>query len=136
MSQGCDASANATRGTVDEWRRNLVLLATRAQPSELPEARWQRAIRDGLALLDTWGDRLTDCGWTAEDLFGMDPVAPWHRVDALGLVLLLDGGKVADADQGGCNILTRSGARQPYFRREHPQRVLLWDWRPARRGCE
>jgi hypothetical protein len=38
-----------------------------------------------------WGAKALELGWTGEDLFGLDPVAPMARYDAIGLVWLLRG---------------------------------------------
>jgi len=39
-------------------------------PDGVPEGRWWQAIDDAGRLLDAWGDRAVDLGWTSADLFG------------------------------------------------------------------
>ena len=52
---------------------------------------WQQLIDDGGKFLDQWGRQAAALGWTAADVFGADPVAPNARVDAQGLVFLIQG---------------------------------------------
>jgi hypothetical protein len=61
------------------------------QPQGVGEARWHEALSDGRRFLEIWGNQAADLGWTANDLFGLHPIAPLARYDAMGLVWVLNG---------------------------------------------
>ncbi|MGN8119955.1 hypothetical protein [Labrys sp. 22185] len=56
--------------------------------------RWERAKQDAVEFLADWGEQAAELGWTAQELFGLHPVAPLTRYDAMGLVWLLNGKEV------------------------------------------
>jgi hypothetical protein len=72
-------------------------------PPEAPLERWHEFINDAGIFLDQWGRDAERLGWTAEDLFGLHPVAPMARYDRMGLIWLLKGERVV--------ALTTTGAR-------------------------
>jgi len=61
------------------------------RPEGVGEARWHEALRDGRSFVEMWGRQATDLGWTANDLFGLHPIVPLARYDAMGFVWLLHG---------------------------------------------
>src|SRR4051812_34589881 len=63
-------------------------------PAIVPVDRWQQAVADAGAFLATWGAQAEQFGWAPEDLFGLHPTAPLARVDMMGLLWILQGGRV------------------------------------------
>ena len=76
------------------------LAALHSRCPELVEpGRWQQAVKDADSFLATWGAQARALGWTAPELFGLNPV-PEHpavnyrrlsRYDETGLIWLLQG---------------------------------------------
>ncbi|WP_448952104.1 hypothetical protein [Labrys neptuniae] len=66
--------------------------------------RWERAKLDAVEFLADWGERAAELGWTAQELFGLHPVAPLTRYDVMGLVWLLNGKEVSAIDERTATI--------------------------------
>ncbi len=58
------------------------------------DRRWRQACSDADRFVRNWGREAVELGWTAGDLFGLHPIAPLARYDAMGLVWLLRGKRV------------------------------------------
>jgi hypothetical protein len=65
-------------------------------PAEVPRERWEQFINDAGLFLDQRGKQAEALGWRADELFGLDPVAPMARYDRMGLVWMLRGQTVID----------------------------------------
>jgi hypothetical protein len=68
----------------------------RACPDMVEHDRWAMAKADANAFLAKFGKTAADAGWTADDLFGLDPSASMARRDRMGLVWMLRGLTVVD----------------------------------------
>lgn len=66
--------------------------------------RWAQARRDAIDFLAIWGEQAAELGWTAQELFGLDPVAPLARYDVMGLIWLLGGKKVTELTKVSAKI--------------------------------
>ena len=76
----------------------------------------------GLIFADVWARKAQALGWSAEDVFGLHPVAPAARNDEKGLAwLLANGSRVVAIDADGADIVTTQGATQRYYRRQAGQ---------------
>jgi hypothetical protein len=84
------------------------------RPDKVGVARWEQAVADARAFLATWGEQATALGWTAEDLFRLDPVAPQARYDAMGLLWSLQGQRVVALTDCSASIETPSGSKLTY----------------------
>jgi hypothetical protein len=80
--------------------------------------RWVQAINDAERFLATWGEQAAALGWTADELFGLDPVAPLQRYDAMGLVWLLQGCPVVALTDLTAAIRMRAGHQLTFYRKE------------------
>lgn len=78
-------------------------------PKGVHNREWVKAIGDADAFLTTWGEQAAALGWTAEELFGLDPVAPLHRYDTMGLIWLLQGRPVVALTESTAAIKTPTG---------------------------
>ncbi len=86
------------------------------RPQGVGEARWREALKDGRRLLETWGSQAANLGWTANDLFGLHPIAPLARYDAMGLLWLLHGRPVVSLTATEATIQASSGATLSFQR--------------------
>lgn len=110
-----------------EWRDGYAVFSTMARPVDFPEHRWLQAIDDGRSFLLRWGVEAARLGWSATDLFGVSPFAPWPRVGMLGLVLLLNGGEVIELDADAATIKAVSGSLLKYRRHlSRDGRACVW----------
>jgi hypothetical protein len=89
-------------------------------PELIEPRRWEQAIQDAESFVAKWGARAHALGWTAQELFGLHPVAErpvanyerLSRYDATGLIWLLQSRQVVAlteataAIQGATAVLT------------------------------
>lgn len=113
-------------GLPADWRAGFAEFCVMPSPDDFPTHRWQQAVHDGFAFLSTWGMDAVRLGWSATDLFGASPAAPWARAGMLGLIPLLNGDTVVALDTDAATIETRSGSRLRYRRHVASGRVCLW----------
>jgi hypothetical protein len=90
-------------------------------------------ISDASAFLAEWGEAAARLGWTTYELFGAHCRAPYARLDALGLVPLLNGGRVTDLSATRAVIRLERGGELTYRRKpqahwpHEAERALVWD---------
>ena len=78
--------------------------------------------------LPVWGKQAADLGWSTPDLFGAHPKAPAARFSCMGLLLLVNGGRVIAITAETAVIQLQSGARLTYTRRPpEAECVPLWE---------
>lgn len=75
------------------------------------------ALADATIFLRDWGHQAEALGWSAGELFGLDPVAPLSRYDIMGLVWMLDGQRVVALTADAAIIKTESGSFLKFYRR-------------------
>lgn len=63
-------------------------------PAEVSRERWDQFINDAGLFFDQWGKQAEALDWRADELFGLDPVAPTARYDRMGLIWMLRGERV------------------------------------------
>ena len=115
-----------------EWVQGVARLAEMPCPARFPVAKWPQVITDAAAFLERWAAQAAALGWPSWELFGCHRRAPWQRLDAMGLVLLLRGKELAALTGGEAAIRTATGAHQTYRRKPadplHPaERCLVWE---------
>jgi hypothetical protein len=100
-------------GVPREWAEGYAILCTMPCPISYSPQQWEQLVNDGGLFLDKWGHESATLGWKATDVFGVDPDAPNHRYDGMGLVPLLHGrpviaitSNIARIDCGKGNYLT------------------------------
>ena len=101
-------------------------------PRTYPEHAWRQLIVDAKRFLDGWAAQAHRLGWLDWDIFGCHRRAPWGRIQAMGLVLLLRGDEIAALTETEAAIRTSTGAKQTYYRQLrdplHPaERCLVWE---------
>ena len=70
------------------------LQSLRATNPTNDDRRWRQACSDAGRFLRMWGEDAVALGWRTKDLFGLHPLAPLARYDAMGLVWVLMGRRV------------------------------------------
>jgi hypothetical protein len=80
------------------------------------EHRWNIMTDDAAAFLKGWGSTAHLLGWTSLDLFAVHPAAPAARFDVMGLIPVLNGGRVTAVTKVGATIRAPSGATLSYQR--------------------
>jgi hypothetical protein len=85
-----------------EWIEGFARLNVTRRPKGFSQAQWERVLDDGGRFLDGgWAEKAADVGWSAKDAFGVHPLAPNARYDAMGLVPLMRGGEIIDLTASG-----------------------------------
>jgi hypothetical protein len=82
--------------------------------------------------LERWGMRAARLGWEDWQLYGCHRRAAFHRIQGMGLVLLLRGDSLAALTETEAVIRTGTAAHQTYRRKLcdplHPsERCLVWE---------
>jgi len=123
------ALAESPRISVDtDWATDLGGMDSSSPLPGFTLERWEGVIKDAQRFLDRWGVAALSLDWTAEDLFGVHPVAPAARYDCMGLVPLISGGEVIDMRTDRATIRMTSGNGLVYYlRRPNPDAVPIWD---------
>jgi len=117
-------SENAPPALLRQWIECFDLL-TEAEPLEgFSPDRWRQLNDDGRTFLDQWGNQAVRLGWQAEDLFGVHPIAPAARYDAMGLVPLMAGRHVLAMTADTAMIGTQNSSLT--YRRRGVGAVCVW----------
>jgi hypothetical protein len=91
---------------------------------------------DAAAFLEGWAPTAYRLGWQDWELFGCHRQAPWHRIQGLGMVPLLQGKTIVALTSTEAAVRTRTGAMQTFRRKQsdplYPaERCLIWELRHA-----
>jgi hypothetical protein len=116
-----------------EWAEGYARLCAMTRPASIAEGDWAAIIDAAGRLLDRWGPQLAEAGWTVEELFGAHRLAPWARLDRVGLVRFLTRLDVVDVTADSVTVADAKGARTN-IRHRYDARdqgwTLLWDLAP------
>ena len=122
----------ARPGIPAEWCEGVLRLGIVPWPRTYPAHAWQQLIVDAERFLDDWAAQAAAFGWRDWEIFGCCRRAPWGRIEAQGLILLLHGRELAALTETEAVIRTPTGARQTYRRRLRDplclaERCLAWE---------
>ena len=120
-------------GAPRAWAEALARLDPSKPPSGVRPERWWRFIDDcGRFLNAGWAGQAAALGWGPFHLFGCDRKRPFARLDNMGLIWFLNGGRIIELHRDRVTIETRMGARQCYRLRpvEVGRVVLAWELAP------
>jgi hypothetical protein len=99
------------------WADGYAHLDLAHPPAEVPSERWRQFVDDVGRFLDgPFCAVAVNLGWTAHDLFGADRLRPWARVDRMGLLWLVNGGRIEILTDNSATITRQGGARQTFRR--------------------
>ena len=108
-----------------DWRDGLTRLRNASSHPAAGAETWARLLADALDLADAWAPQAFALGWSAVDLFGVDP--DWgRRLDRDGLAASLEGRKVVAVTHDAATLSTRSGGFLRHYRRDKPGSVPIW----------
>jgi hypothetical protein len=110
-----------------DWAEGFARLDLSAPPRGFSDARWRTVVNDGGRFLDRWAEEAARLGWQATDVFGVHPIAPSARFDAMGLVPIISGGEVISINERSATIRSPGGQLLVYMRRPSNEAVCLWD---------
>ncbi len=114
--QGGDAGDVAHVATV-AWDDGVALLREHRPPIGADPAEWRRLVLDARKLNAHWGDDLRHLGWTAVEVFGVEPNPAHRRLDRLGLLSFISGGAVEAIDADSVVTLHAGKDRLVYQRK-------------------
>jgi hypothetical protein len=121
------ATAGGFYGVPMQWLDGLARMRAAPAPAGIPRARWTEIIATAGTIVERWGSQLAGLGWSAADVFGVDPHVPWQRLDCMGLIPLLGDAEVVAVTAETAVLKMRSGATQRFYRRRPALGVPLWE---------
>ncbi len=105
-------------GLPREWAEPFARLLCDTAPGNFDVANWARLQPGANHVANEWAAKAHALGWRAEEVFGLDDVAPAARWDRKGIAWLIDTGQcVVALDEDGADIVTKTGARLRFYRR-------------------
>jgi hypothetical protein len=110
-----------------DWAESFARLDLAAPPPDFSYDGWRTVVNDGGRFLDQWADEAARLGWQAADVFGVHPIAPSARFDAMGLVPIIRGGDVTAINERSATIRSPGGQFLIYMRRPSGGAVCLWE---------
>jgi hypothetical protein len=87
---------------------------------------WRQLLLDAETFFRRWSASAQLLGWRDEDLLGVHPSAPASRFDAMGLLLILQGGEVEELQSECARIRTQGGSLLVYREHRYAGSVMLW----------
>jgi hypothetical protein len=126
----CEGASTDFEPAVLKWIEGLARLDRDRPPGDVPARRWLRFIDDfGLFLDSPFRRTAVALGWGPYDLFGCDRDRPFARIDQLGLLWLLDGGRLVALTANTATIKTSNGSILTYRRRleKESSKALAWE---------
>jgi hypothetical protein len=124
-----NGSGNSGNNLPPEWVSGVAQIHNMPCPAKVSPERWRMFRADCSLFLSSWqATRAVQLGWTTLDLFGAHCRAPVHRVQASGLLWLLDSRLIAALTADAATIRCASGAVQTYRRSgPHIGQVPAWE---------
>jgi hypothetical protein len=118
---------NPHEAAVSVWTEGFARLDLAVPHPDFSPSWWRAIVKDGGRFLEVWAPEAARLGWQAIDLFGVHPIAPAARFDAMGLVLIISGGEVVSINERSATIRSPGGQLLVYMRRPSNEAVCLWD---------
>ena len=114
-----------------DWIAGVAQLTSMAPPGGISTDRWATLVADAAGFFDRWAAQAARLGWGTLDVFGVNVVRPFERLDGAGLVRLLNGREVVALTETEAVIQCSTGERQAYRRKPAgavmAKRCLLWE---------
>ena len=108
-------------GVPREWAEGLARLLSSPPPSGVIPSLWHDRLNRAARFCDIWAAKASACGWSAEDLFGMNPLAPLSRYDSMGAAFFGADSEVIDVTADAVIFEVANGVRQRVGKRPNPQ---------------
>jgi hypothetical protein len=120
----------APRSGIEEWQRGVSQLDVQRAHKGVPQACWQKFVANAARFVTgPFAEQAVALGWSGADLFGCDHDRPFARIDQLGLLWLLDSGRLLALTANTATIKKSDGSIRTYRRRarSEPSKVLPWE---------
>jgi hypothetical protein len=116
-------------GAPRDWTKGFARLHPDRPPGDVPPRSWQTFVDDCGRFLDTWAAETSALGWDPLELFGCDGDKPFARIDQMGLLWFVAGGRIVSISMSAAVIARpTTGARQTYRpKKGNPERALVWE---------
>jgi hypothetical protein len=125
---GPAAAGETGRGVPAKWTKRIALLKSGEPRLGMSPLNWSQFVRDARRFLAEWGAEAARLGWSAEDVFGVHPLAPEARYDVMGIVPLIRGNEVVAISEQRATIRTPGGGLMTYYRgRSNNGSVSVWE---------
>jgi hypothetical protein len=116
------------KGVPAEWAKRIALLKSGEPRLGMTPLHWSQFVRDARRFLAEWGAEAARLGWSAEDIFGVHPLAPEARYDVMGILPLIRGNEVVAISEHRAIICTPGGGHMTYYRhRPNSGAVAVWE---------
>jgi hypothetical protein len=116
----------------DPWMESYARLRRAPRLRGWSEVEWERMLLDAGDFLTAWGTRAAELGWSELELFGVHRIAPYARLDVMGLIPMLQGARVLELrptvaimKRGEGNVLSFYRRNQPAIR--EAEVTLIWN---------
>lgn len=109
------------------WALGLAWLRRMLPLPSFSSDRWSTVVCGCAWLLEHHAADMRRLGWSAEDGFGVHPVAPGGAVRCYGLGVLLNGGIVVEMTKQDAVIERPNGARQTFMRSGNTGAIPIWN---------
>ena len=116
----------AVPGVPSNWP-DLLLSSSEMVTDAFGASRLHMMVADGEMLFQLWGNDARRLKWTPIELFGVHPIAPAARFDAMGLIPLMRGSTIRELTPDAALIASPSGGRLTFRRDPQPHAVLIWE---------
>jgi hypothetical protein len=90
------------------WREGIAFLDPEKPRGGFHWRRWDNLVADCVLIFNEFGEQATATGWTAEDLFGVDPAGAGGSIVG-GLAWRLEGRKLLTVESGMATFQYRNG---------------------------
>jgi hypothetical protein len=138
---GIDRDAFEERAAIAEhdgglpraWAEGLAKLCVMPCPAGFTPKRWARLVNDAGRFGDAWAAKAAGLGWTALDVFGVDPRVPDANYGVAGVVpllALLNNGEIVAIEAGRATVRNAIGKELVYLRGPRAGAVALWELGP------
>jgi hypothetical protein len=113
-----------------DWIDGMERMRCRTCPTAINPKHWLELVKAGERVLD-WGEQAAALGWSALDVFGCHPAAP-YRYDCMGLVWMVTGADLKAMGPSIAALRTHSGRLITVSRSaDVRERILVWDLAPG-----
>jgi hypothetical protein len=108
-------------GIPRDWAEGVAHLISSPPPAGVSSILWRSRIDRAARFCDAWAAKAAACGWSAADLFGLNPAGPLARYDGMGAAFLGIAGEVVEVTPDAVVIQLANGVRQSISKRPDPQ---------------
>jgi hypothetical protein len=118
--------------TLSSWIEGVARLAYQRPPTDIPPHRWRQFLGDCnnfLASGENGAERAVELGWDGLTLFGCRRRRPLEHLGGVGLVWVINGGRLVELHRGwAIFVLSANGSQRIFDRRRVDAANLSLPW--------